>query len=57
MNMEELFPPLMNKPNPMDDPAPPAFGRRGHVEPYEAEDDPDFSYDRLSGYQARILCP
>ena len=45
MSMEDLFPPLVNKPNPMDDPAAPAFGRRGHVEPYEAEDDPDFSYD------------
>lgn len=45
MSMEDLFPPLVNKPNPMDDPAAPAFGRRGYVEPYEAEDDPDFSYD------------
>ena len=45
MSMEDLFPPLVNKPNPMENPAAPAFGRCGHVEPYEAEDDPDFSYD------------
>lgn len=45
MSMDDLFPPLMNRPNPMQEPKAPAAGQRGHVEPYEAENDPEFSYD------------
>lgn len=45
MSMDDLFPPLMNRPNPMQNPKAPAAGQRGHVEPYEAENDPEFSYD------------
>lgn len=45
MSMDDLFPPLINRPNPMQEPKAPAVGQRGHVEPYEAENDPEFSYD------------
>lgn len=43
--MEQLIPTLGNRPNPLQDPKPAPVEREARIEPYAAEDDPDFSFD------------
>ena len=43
--MDVLLPPLGNRPSPLQPQKPVKPERKTHIEPYEAEEDPDFSYD------------
>ena len=41
--MDVLLPPLGNRPSPLQPQMPVKPERKTHIEPYDAEEDPDFS--------------
>ena len=59
--MDVLLPPLGNRPSPLQPQMPVKPERKTHIEPYEAEEDPNFSYDGFQvtrrEYYAHMLEP
>ena len=50
--MDVLLPPLGNRPSPLQPQMPVKPERKTHIEPYEAEEDPNFSYFWLNSSRA-----
>lgn len=59
--MDVLLPPLGDRPSPLQPQMPVKPERKTHIEPYEAEEDPNFSYDGFQvtrrEYYAHMLEP